>query len=62
MFNLLLKLMLATALLEAGIRLSEALSCDNRMCAGQVERASRDVLRIQWKPISVFPEEAKGFR
>lgn len=53
MYNLLVKLMVITALMQLGISATNSL---------EVEKASRKVLQIDWKPISLFPEEAKRFR
>jgi len=62
MYQLLIKLMLISALAQFGISLFEAESCHSVQCAGRIERASREVLKIEWKPISVFLKEAKRFR
>ena len=56
MYTLLVRLMLMAAMLELGLTLTD-LSNPQKMGL-----ASRKVLTIQWKPISVFPEEAKRFR
>jgi len=53
MYNLLVKLMLIAALMQLGISVANY---------GKVEKASRDVLKVDWNPISVFPEEAKRFK
>ena len=62
MENLLVKLMLLAALSELGMSFIDFESCHSRQCLLKVEKRSRDVLRIDWKPISVFPEEAKRFK
>ena len=62
MENLLVKLMLIAALMQIGMSLSQFENCHSRSCIQQFEKRSRDVLRIHWKPISVFPNEAKRFR
>jgi hypothetical protein len=62
MYNLLIKLMVLAALLQLGISADKFFSCRSRQCASRIEKASRDVLKIDWKPISVFPEEAHRFR
>lgn len=62
MYDLLIKLMFIAALAQLGLSLSHFEKCNSRACAQQIEKASRDVLRVDWKPISVFPEEAKRFR
>lgn len=54
MYQLLVRLMLLASLAQLGI--SSLTNLKN------IERKSRDVLKIDWKPISVFPEEAKRFR
>ena len=61
MYDLLIKLMLAAALTQLGLSIADV-ECRGRSCAQRLEKASRDVLRVDWKPISVFPEEAKRFR
>jgi hypothetical protein len=62
MYNLLVKLMLIAAVGKLGMSLIDIENCDTRECRQRVERRSRDVLAIEWRPISVFPEEAKRFR
>jgi hypothetical protein len=61
MESLLVKLMLFTALTQLGISLSRFENCHSRSCIQEVEKRSRDILRIEWKPISLFPEEARRF-
>ncbi len=62
MYNLLIKLMLLSALLQLGMHFSDVAFCGSRDCASSIEKASRDILRIEWKAISVWPEEGKKFR
>lgn len=62
MYQLLIRLMLFTALLQFGINVKEALRCNSRECSNRIERASQEVLKIDWKPISIFPEESRRFR
>lgn len=62
MYSLLIKLMVLAALMELGISVSEFENCHSRDCIQQVEKRSRDVLKIDWKPISLFPKEAQRFR
>jgi hypothetical protein len=62
MYNLLVKLMVITALIHLGMTFKDFQNCHSRRCAQQLERRSRDVLRVVWKPISVFPDEARRFR
>ena len=62
MYGILLKLMLLAALFALGAPYSTFFSCNTQDCQRQVEKRSRDILKIDWKPISVFPEEAKRFQ
>lgn len=62
MYDIFVKLMVLAALLELGISLDEWESCRSRECLVQLEKKSRDVLKIDWKPISVFPQEARRFQ
>lgn len=62
MYSLLIRLMVIAALIELGISITDFQKCSGRKCLGQIEKASRAVLEIDWKPVSVFPEEAKRFR
>lgn len=62
MYNLLIKLMILSAFIQLGISADKFLSCCSKGCVSRIEKASRDVLKIDWKPISVFPEEAQRFR
>lgn len=62
MYNLIVKLMIAATLIQLGISLDKFVSCSSRECSSRIEKASREVLKINWKPISVFPEEGRRFR
>lgn len=62
MFNLLLRLIILSAVIQLGLKLTDLADCRSKECRSRLERASREVLHIDWKPISVFPEEAKKFR
>ncbi len=62
MYDLLVKLMLIAGLAEFGITLAHVESCHSRRCVQEIERHSRDILNVDWKPISVFPEVGKRFR
>ena len=62
MYHLLVRLMLLAALAEIGMSLFEFENCHSRACIPRVESGSRDILKIDWKPISVWPEEAKRFQ
>lgn len=59
--NVILKLMVVATLIQLGISIDKFFSCNSRSCINRIEKASRDVLKIDWKPIVVFPEEAKRF-
>lgn len=56
MYALLVRLMLIAATLELGLSIADLTNPQ------KVEAASRKVRTIPWKPISVFPEEAKRFQ
>ena len=62
MYSVLVKLMILAALIQFGISVDKFVSCSSRECSNRIEKASRDVLKIDWKPISVFPEEGRRFR
>ena len=62
MYSLMIKLMIVAALIQLGISVDKFVSCSSRECSSRIEKASRDVLKINWKPISVFPEEGQRFR
>ncbi len=59
MYNLYVKLVLLAA---AGFSFFDVFGCHTRQCRERVETRSRDILKIDWKPISVFPEEARRFK
>lgn len=61
MYTLLIRLMLIAALLQFGISVSKFWDCHTGSCVRDIEKASREVLKIEWRPISLFPEEAKKF-
>lgn len=62
MYDVLVKVIVAAALLQLGISLSKQDDCRSRQCLAKIQAASLEVLKIDWKPISVFPEEAKRFK
>ncbi len=62
MYKLLIRLMLITAAIQLGLSFKDITSCRSRECAGRLEKASRAVMHVDWKPISVWPEEAKRLR
>jgi hypothetical protein len=62
MENLLVKLMLVAALTQLGISVSGFLNPESKSTQKTFERTSKDILRINWKPISLFPKEANYFK
>lgn len=68
MVKILFALMVAAALEQfgqvgrVGMTIYDLRHCRSRTCLKQIEKHSRDVLRVNWKPISVWPEEAKMFQ
>jgi len=62
MYNLLVKLFITATLLQLGLSLKDFTGCSNQQCIQKLENARREVLKIDWKPISVFPAEARRFR
>jgi len=36
-------------------------SCHSRQCVKMLQRKAIDVLKIDWRPISMFPKEARRF-
>ena len=62
MYQLLVRLMLIAALAEFGMTVSDLRDCRGRGFLIQLEKRARDVLRVDWKPISVWPNEAERFR
>jgi hypothetical protein len=62
MIDLLVRLMALAALTQFGMTLVGAHGCVSGRCLARMERASLEVLRVDWRPISVFPEVARKFR
>ncbi len=62
MYSLLMKLMILSALVQLGFTLADLKDCHSKPCLRKIEKASHKVLQINWKPISVFPKEAKRFK
>lgn len=62
MYHLLVLFMLVAALEQFGMKVSAFAHCRSRACLIEIEKRSRDVLQINWKSISVFPDEAKRFK
>ena len=57
MYDLLVRLFFIAALLELGHAAIRVEDCNSRECLGRMERLSREVLHVNWKPISIFPDE-----
>jgi hypothetical protein len=62
MYSLLIRLMALAAFAQLGISVSKLNDCKSRECLVMFEKAGRKAVKIEWKPISVFPEEAKRFQ
>lgn len=62
MYRLLVILIVASAFQQVGLSFKDFTNCKSRQCLRKIEVASRKVLRVDWKPISVFPKEAKQFK
>jgi hypothetical protein len=54
--------MLMAALSELKINVSDFTNCHARQCMMMFQKKALDVLKIEWKPISVFPNEARRFK
>jgi hypothetical protein len=62
MYSVLIRLMVLAALTQLGITLADLRGCKGRECLVRIEKASRDVLRVEWRPTSIFPKERGKFR
>lgn len=62
MNELLLKLFIAAALLDFGHALLNPKTQSSRSGLERIDQATREILKIDWEPISVFPGEAKRFK
>ena len=61
MYRLLVRLLLISALAQLGMSLRD-LDCHGRACVKKIEEASSKVLKIDWRPISVWPNEGRRFK
>jgi len=61
MSNLLVKFFLLAALAELGLELTDFENCSSKVCLGKLQGLSLKVVRIEWKSISIFSNEAKRF-
>ena len=62
MYDILIKVIVAAALLELGLTFNHSGDCRSSARLDQIQRASKKVLHVDWTPISIFPEEGKRFR
>ncbi len=62
MAELLVKIYLIAALMQLGISLKDLGSLSEPKGLKKIDQASQEITKIPWKPISVFPEEAKRFK
>ncbi len=62
MYKLLVSAMLIATLSELGLSMKDFKNCHSRQCVRMFQRKAIDVLRIDWRHISVFPEEARRFK
>ena len=60
MYNLLVRLMLVAAFSQLGISLADTRDCRGRGCVQRLAKASYEVLKIDWKPVSVFSSRARA--
>lgn len=61
MYGIWVRAVVIASVLELGINLVEIRECSSRACIRKIDVAVKEVLRVELKPISVFPEEAKRF-
>jgi hypothetical protein len=61
MYRLLFAAMVLGAIAEFDVNPKDLVDCRSRQCIQRLAAASHKVLKIDWKPISVFPEEARKF-
>lgn len=59
MYDILVKLIVGAALVQLGLVLTDRKPDQTPL--QNIQQASRRVLQIDWRPISVFPEEAARF-
>lgn len=56
MYKLLVRLIMIVAVVKLGLMTRGSFT------PRDIQKASREVLRVDWKPISIFPEQAKKFQ
>lgn len=62
MYDLLVKLMLVSALIELGLSQADKQNGHGFHDGRTFEQTSRSTLNIDWKPISIFPDQGRRFR
>lgn len=62
MYKLLVGLMVVSALGEMKLSLRDISDCYSQRHCILLEKKSREYLRLNWMPISMFPEQAKRFK
>lgn len=62
MYNVLVKVIIGAALLQLGLTFKDIGECSSRACISKLQKASQQVLHIDWRPISMFPEVASHLR
>lgn len=61
MITRLIILILIYSALQLGVDVSELIFCHKGQCTDVLQNAYKNVLETDWRPISVFPDEAKRF-
>jgi hypothetical protein len=62
MYELFVKAVITAALIQFGISTWEFENCHSQKCLRKIEDKTRVVLKINWKPVSIFEHEANKFR
>ena len=61
MYGIMVRVIVGAALFQLGLTVSSE-DLGSRSGLGKIEAASRKILLIHWKPISIFLLEARRFR
>ena len=61
MNDILVRVLVLASMVQLGLFVDESFTCKSDLSNKQVKSAFQNVLRIRWKPISVFPNEAARF-
>jgi hypothetical protein len=62
MYRLLIWAILIASLAQFKMSLFDLKNCRSLGCLRQLEKNARDITKINWRPIVIFPEEAKKLR